>query len=735
MKYKNRKARSKSAAVRGAGGQKKVKTSSSMKNFTGLILTSVKKAGKRGVSLNELMALCKAGKSAKNDFHRQLKELTVSGVIVEYKRKWTLSSLLGAVTAQVVRLNKTFGFVRKQTDETDLFVAGKFLMGAMPGDTVLVKEYSTEKGPEGRVLSILKACDETFTGVICEENGAKYLLPDRVCNFPLRFDERYALEDDCVPGQKAVAKISRRGRSHSEHRVRLTAVFGSADSALSCADAYLEANGVSLEFPDSCDREAKRLEAEEISDKERGRRENLTSENIFTIDSAESKDLDDAVSLKFKNGYYYLGVHIADVSHYVKDNSALDREAFKRGTSIYFADRVIPMLPKELSNGVCSLNPGEERLAFSALIKLSRSGGLVDFDFKKSVIKSRVKGVYTEINSILKKSETEQTRQKYDGLYDDIFLMDELADKLIENRRRRGAPEIDTPESKIIVENSVAVDVVPRKRGKSEMIIEEFMLMANRCAAIFARENGLPFVNRVHEEPPEQKIEALKTTLRAMGVSCAGLKDGKNPAELSEILKTTADLPTFPAINRIVVRSMAKAKYASDSSGHYGLALDDYAHFTSPIRRYPDLTIHRIMSLFLAVKDREKVQKRYANFAAASANQSTQTELRAMETERGCEDCYKAEYMKKFVGEQFDAHVSSVTSFGFFAELDNTVEGLVSLSSLPQGEYSFDDGVKLVSNCGGRSIALGDPVRVKCVKADVNSGRIDFELIQSYKIK
>lgn len=702
------------------------KNSASIKND---IYIAIAKAGNKGINLKDLVSKCRLKQRGdKGSFFRELNELIASTSVVEYRKRYFLATAISAVPATVVRLNKTFGFVRKE-DETDLFVAGKFLMGAMTGDKVMIIEKQTEKGPEAEVLSITEVAENTFTGVVIEEHGTKYILPDSICNFPLML-EKYNAHDYEV-GQKVIAMITKRGGSHRDHRVKIVAGYGKATTASACSDAYLAASGVSVEFSNACLDEAKYVASQKITDKERKMREDYTAQKIFTIDSAESKDLDDAISLEKLGDHYVLGVHIADVSHYVRYNSELDKEAYERGTSIYFADRVVPMLPKELSNGICSLNPNEERLTFSAIITLDNEGELVGFKFKKSIIKSWVKGVYSEINSILDKNETEEVKEKYRGLYNEIFLMDELADKLIHKRKLRGAPEIDTTESKIIVENGVAVDVVPRTRGKSEMIIEEFMLMANRCAAIFSKEKQIPFVYRVHEDPPVDKINSLKEILNSIGIECRYLKDGKNPNELSQVLQKTADLKMSTAINRMVVRSMAKARYAHDFSGHYGLALDDYAHFTSPIRRYPDLTIHRIMSAILSTGDTFGVTKKYASFAAMSAQKSSQTELTAIKLERDCEDAYKAEYMQKFIGEEFDATVSSVTSFGFFAELPNTVEGLVSLGSIPQGEYTFDDGIKLIEKATGKTIMLGDKVRVKCVKADVNSGEVDFELIQT----
>ena len=341
------------------------------------------------------------------------------------------------------------------------------------------------------------------------------------------------------------------------------------------------------------------------------------------------------------------------------------------------------MLPKELSNGICSLNPNESRLTFSAIMELSKDGILLNYKFVKSVICSKVKGIYSEINSILDGSAEKAIEEKYFELKDTIFLMDELADILILNRRKRGAPEIETSESKLIIDNGMCREIVPRTRGKSEMIIEEFMLTANEAAARTAHENDIPFVYRVHEAPSPEKINDLKEGLRRLNVEVPVFTEAK-PVHLSEILRNSKDKPFYPVINMMTLRSMAKAKYEPEPKGHFGLALDDYAHFTSPIRRYPDLAIHRILTDIINGYDKEKLIKRYSGFVQKASQRSTETEIRAMNIERNCEDCYKAEYMQQHIGEIFKGLISSVTEYGFYVELENTVEGLVHVNSLPE---------------------------------------------------
>jgi ribonuclease R len=362
------------------------------------------------------------------------------------------------------------------------------------------------------------------------------------------------------------------------------------------------------------------------------------------------------------------------------------------------------------------------------MMELSKEGELLSYKFYKSVIRSRVKGVYSEVNQILDGSATDDIKAKYSEVYDNIFIMDELADILIANRKKRGCPEIETSESKLIIsENDVCVDVQARTRGKSEMIIEEFMLMANQSSANLARTMGIPFVYRVHEVPPIEKVERLKECLVKLNVEYPQFTEIK-PSHMAEILNSTKDTEKYPLINMLVLRSMAKAKYDKTPIGHFGLALQDYAHFTSPIRRYPDLAIHRILSDVVQGYDKNYITKRYQSFVQNASEQSSKMELVAMNVERSCEDCYKAEYMKSYVGDTFEGIISSVTDFGFYVELPNTVEGLVHINTLPEDIYECDGGFSIVGKLTHKVFTAGDRVKVVCVKVDVNSGNVDFEI-------
>ena len=472
-----------------------------------------------------------------------------------------------------------------------------------------------------------------------------------------------------------------------------------------------------------------------IDPTEAAKRLDLRGIPIFTIDSAETKDIDDAISLmKTQNGGYELGVHIADVSHYVRPDTALDKEAYERATSIYYADKVIPMLPTQLSNGICSLNEGEERLAFSCLMQLDESGNIHSYQFVKSVIRSRVKGVYKEINALLDGSNDPALVTKYKDVMAQLPAMTELYEKRLALRKARGAMDIESDEAKLVMdEEGRCVDIVKRTRGVSECMIEEFMLLANQCAAHFARVKQIPFVYRVHEEPNAEKLERLHGLLQACGVNDHFAKDVPTPKELSAILEGVRGTAYEQIINVGMLRCMSKAVYEEKPKGHYGLVLQDYAHFTSPIRRYPDLAIHRIMTAQLKGTDKDTMILRYSEFAEDVSKQASEREVIAMQIERKAEDCYKAEYARRHLGECYEGRISGVTQRGLFIELENGVEGFVPASSLTPTGTMLTEGIRLSDPVSGKNWNLGDSMMITIVRADVNLGKIDFEVAPEAK--
>lgn len=699
-----------------------------MNELTGRIELVLNKQGRKGLEFKELSKKVKLKPKQVKELRVAIAELKQEGKVIERRNRIISTEVLGLKPAVIVRVNKTFGFAKTLKDNVEYFIPGKFLMGALPNDTVLIKKIPARKdSPEAEVIKITNYGDGEFIGKLVENSGNFAIEPDSLMKSPLMIKK--ADLNGANVGDKVLAKVVSRGRRHSEHKAVIVSSFGDSESASSSAKAILEINGISEEFPYEVIDKAKSIQKRGILPKDYDNRLDLRNEIIFTIDSADSKDLDDAISLTKFDDCYQLGVHIADVSHYVKHKGEIDTEAFFRGTSIYYANKVVPMLPKELSNGICSLNPNEDRLCLSALLTLDLKGNLIDFDFAKTVIRSKVKGVYTEINDILAGKASEEILQKYSMVMDKIFLMKELADIRTAIKINRGAPEIVTNESKIIVdENDVAIDIKPRQSGASETLIEEFMLLANEATAMAGKMKEVPFIYRIHERPAPEKLDTLNMTLKLLGVQTKELGANVKPKDLADILRKTKNEDYSPIVNIQVLRAMAKAKYSENPIGHYGLALENYTHFTSPIRRYPDLVVHRILSDILAGQPLDYIKRKYNKFVVKSAAQASQTELNAMKIERSCEDCYKAEYMKQHVGESFDGIISSVAGHGIYVELPNTVEGLVRVDDLPEGEYFFDEVMSYKNMSTGQTFKIGDKVRVTCSKVDVNNGNVDFVL-------
>ena len=635
-----------------------------------------------------------------------------------------------ALLCKVVKLGKNFAFVMLEDGTSDIFIPGRFTKGAMPGDDVLVEKFEhprVEGSDEGAILAILTEKND-LVGTVRRVEGRLRFVPDDcpAITMPLARD----CEGGAKDGDKVAVEILNRGNRQEDHRVGVAMRFGSSDEAKRCAKALLYAKDIRTRFPDKVRDEAKKFEGAEVSEKDCEGRMDLRALPIFTIDSAETKDIDDAISLtRTSDGGFELGVHIADVSNYVQPGTELDNEAFSRATSVYYADQVVPMLPKALSNGICSLNENELRLAFSCLMRLDKEGNLTDYRFVKSIIRSRVKGVYSEINALLAGTADAEIKAKYADVIDQLPAMKELYGHRARLRKERGCMDIESGEVKLILdENGRCIDVKKRTSGESESMIEEFMLLANQCAAHFARVKQIPFVYRVHEEPNAEKLERLHALLQACGINDHFAKEVPTPKELSAILEGVRGTPYEQIINTGMLRCMSKAVYEEKPKGHYGLVLKDYAHFTSPIRRYPDLAIHRIMTDLLRGTDKETMILRYSDFAEKASKQSSEREIIAMQIERKAEDCYKAEYARRHLGECYEGTISGVTQRGLFVELENGVEGFVPASSLTPSGTNLTEGIRLSDPVSGKSWSLGDSMMITIVRADVNLGKIDFEV-------
>ena len=628
------------------------------------------------------------------------------------------------VEATLVSLSKNFGFARPDSGGDDIFIHGSALQGALVGDKIIVGDIrKDDRGPSGRVRRIVEHKPAQTTGTVSITDEGIELIPDNAIRYNLRMRERDL--NGAKNGDKVMASLEQDYRGDWAY-ASVKKVFGSGRTARVCADAIVEQYGIPHVFPQEVLDEAERVGNESISDEEYAKRLDLRGEPIFTIDSKDAKDLDDAISVKRTDFGYTLGVHIADVSHYVKEGSAIDEEAINRGTSVYFADRVIPMLPEVLSNGACSLNAGTDKLSFSALIELDKEGHITKYDFKKSIINSKVRGVYSEVNEILDGTASEEILNKYAPVMESLMSAKELADILKANSAARGTMELDSGESKFILdENGICIDIMPRVSGEAEQLIEQMMVTANIAAAKFSLDHKLPFLYRVHGTPDPKRVEELVTLLQLVGVPCKEIvKPNPETQDFAAILDRVRGLPCETLVSQRLLRTMEKARYSTEETGHFGLALSDYSHYTSPIRRYPDTSIHRVLSAFVEGMPAEEVRRRYAQFCETSATESSRNEIRALIAERDAEDCYMAEYMSQHIGEHFEGTVSGVTMRGVFVRLENSVEGFVSLDAF-EGEDFVYDGL-ITQRSPKRELTIGTPLPIIVASAYVATGKVDF---------
>lgn len=666
------------------------------------------------------------------EFNNALSYLEGKGQIVIYRKKVGLPETMGYVRAEIVRQGRGFSFAAPdREDMEDIFIHEKSTKGAIPGDTVMLKNITAgSKGFSAEVDKILEKGTRIITGTVERPKikaGRAYVMPDSMFSYHLRIVKGGELKSK--EGDKVKAALF---YDQKEKRVyaRVIKIYGRGDSARVCSDAIIDGYGIPVRFPVPVKHEAAMKAAQPITNAELEGRLDLTEEPIFTIDGADAKDLDDAISVKkFEKGWE-LGVHIADVSHYVTNGSKLDEEARLRGTSVYFADRVIPMLPVEISNGCCSLNAGTKKLTFSCIMTLNEKAELIDYRFEKSVIVSKVRGVYSEVNAILDGSADDDLKEKYSAVYDEIFAAGELADILKAKAKRRGELGIETTELKFVLDDQgVCIGVSERERGEAEELIEQFMIMANGAAAVYAKSVGIPFVYRVHEAPDEEKLASLAELAAACGFQTRRIKEGVRQTDLAALIEKAKDTKYSGLISTQVLRSMSKARYDPRPLGHFGLSLEDYCHFTSPIRRYPDTSIHRILTDLVIGVPIDKIKSRYEEFAAESSKLSSEFELRAVRAERDTEKCYAAEYMRAHIGEIYNGVVSGVTPKGIFVMIPNGIEGFIDLTALEGTYFVFDGKTTTTDTKSGKSYCIGDETAIKVVSANVALGQIDFQIM------
>ncbi len=626
-----------------------------------------------------------------------------------------------------------FGFVSIEGREDDIFIPEDKTLGAIDGDFVeiIFHEYTSragEKKTEGRVKRIIEYGRKTIIGTLCEErirHGRRsvkriYLLPD---DSKIRLHPSIRNDMGAYVGCKVEALIKRDGSSCPDCDV--IRVFGETESREANYEAILADEGIILDFTPTELYEAERAANEPVSLEGRT---DLRGQTVFTIDGEGAKDLDDAVSLERTEQGYRLGVHIADVSHYVKEKTALDRCVMARGTSVYFTDKVVPMLPKSLSNGACSLNAGEDKYALSAVIELDREGNILDLTLLQSVIRSKLRGVYSEVNLLFSQEADEHIRKKYEAVMPTLCLMHELYLVLKKKNFLRGGIDFDAPEAQIILgEDGMPTEIIKRERGDSERLIEQFMLTANEAVASFLSKKNIPCVYRIHEAPPEDKLSDFVDYMHNLGFDTSVItKAVPAPADFGRLLELAREKELFLPVSYTMLRAMSKARYSEIKKTHFGLGIDDYCHFTSPIRRLSDLATHRIIKRVLFEEKNFKIYEPYAKRAAAAA---TDAELRAVSAERRIEDLYKVLFMQEHIGKEFVGTVTSVTSFGMFCELENTCEGLVPMKGMP-GMFIFDEK-NLSLRCGTLIYKIGDRVNIILEEADIIRGKLTFSISES----
>ena len=631
---------------------------------------------------------------------------------------------------------KGFGFVEIEGQDEDIFIPESDTGTAMHQDKVriIIRDDKKEgKRQEGVVVKVL-------------ERG----MPEIVGTYQLNRDFGFVISDNpkfskdiFIPrkeaagiknGDKVIAVITDYGSGNKNPEGKIKENLGNIRTPGTDILAIVKSFGIPSEFPEKVMKQAQRV-PDHVLDADKDGRLDLRHLQTVTIDGEDAKDLDDAISLTKEGDIYHLGVHIADVSNYVQYNSALDREALKRGTSVYLADRVVPMLPERLSNGICSLNQGEDRLALSCLMDINEKGKVVSHQIAETVINVDERMCYTDVKNILEDTD-EEAKKRYEALIPMFFMMKELSGILRNSRHHRGSIDFDFPESKIILNAAgKAIDVKPYEANVATKIIEDFMLMANETVAQEYCTEEIPFVYRTHDNPDPEKVESLLTLLHNQGVKIQKAKEEITPKEIQQIIESIEGLPNEAMISRLVLRSMKQAKYTTECSGHFGLAAKYYCHFTSPIRRYPDLQIHRIIKDNLRGRlMREGRTEHYAEILDEVARQSSVCERRADEAERESDKLKKAEYMSYHLGEEFEGIISGVTGWGLYVELPNTVEGLVHVNTLRDDYYVFDqESYELRGEMTKKVYKLGDKVRVRVADADKMLKTVDFELVSDIR--
>ena len=632
----------------------------------------------------------------------------------------------------VMRVNKKgFGFVEVDDLEDDVYIAVDNMNGAIHDDIVLVEITSKMNLDrlEGRILKILKRKNDHYIGLInFDHKGVGHItLDDSKIKLDIEIPKDNSL--NAVDGHKVVVELTKKINNSGRYEGKVVDIIGHVNDPGIDILSIIYKYSINVDFPEEVKKEVAEMPMEVLKS-DLGGRKDLRNEVIFTIDGDDTKDIDDAISIKkLKNGNYELGVHIADVSYYVREGSPLDVEAMERGTSVYLVDRVIPMLPHELSNGICSLNPNVDRLAVSCVMEIDSNGKQISYEIFPSVIRSRKQMTYKNVNMILEK---DAIPEGYEEFVDDLKLMNELAKILRKMKENRGYIDFNVDEAKILVdEKCVPLEVVLRDRGDGEKLIEDFMIAANECVATHIYFMNLPFIYRIHETPKEEKIRSFLGFVSNLGYHVTGNVSDLKPTSIQRILRQLEDKPEFKILSSLMLRCMQKAVYSPENLGHYGLASSCYTHFTSPIRRYPDTTVHRLLHTYLFDQkiDMQTIRK-WEEKLVYVAEHSSERERASVDCEREVDDMKMAEYMEHHIGEEFEGTISSVTSFGMFVELDNLIEGLVPIKDMKDFFHFDEERMTLTGERSHVKYSIGERVIVKVVRASKDERTIDFEIIR-----
>lgn len=703
------------------------------KNVSERILELMSEDAYKNLTFKELSAIFASDKSDEEKLSKILDDLTESGDILKTKKgKYGLTTRNGYVKGKI-RINpKGFGFVIQEED--DIYISGSNMMTAMDGDVVMAKITEAGDGKsstEGEVVKILQRNTDIVVGTFVDNKNFGFVIPT---------DSRQQY-DVFIPGNSmndakdkdiVVCKLISYPSKNKKPEGKIIEILGKKNDLSVEIDAELIQKKIRTEFTKKVISYAKSLESD-VNELELKKRKDFRNSLIFTIDGEDAKDLDDAISIsKLENGNYILGVHIADVSHYVRENSPVDKEALLRGTSIYFADRVVPMLPEKISNDLCSLNPHEDKLTVSCIMQINQKGKVVEYEIANSVIQSSYRLTYNQVTDFIEGNPEEQiTKYSDPALEDALRISHELSMILEANKRKRGYIDFDLPESRFVIEGNKVVDVRKREMGTANKIIEEFMIAANELVSEVFCVQEIPFLYRVHENPDEEKISNIFKFLKNMNINVKTRRDGEvHSSDIQKILDETKELEQSTVISYALLRSLKKARYSAESIGHFGLAAKYYSHFTSPIRRYPDLQIHRIIKESLSGALDEKRIRHYENIIDDVAEHTSEMEIQAMDVERSIDDLLKCHYMKNHIGDEFEGIIVSVTNFGMFVMLDNTVEGLVRFSDINTDYFIFDEANYCArGERSGKVYHVGDSVNAKVESIDFAFKEVRLSLI------